>query len=177
MSSIPDNCEQSGHAGDISKKEAGAGILPSHGNSNTCANLGYPLISTSQAFPWTFQGKQRMDDPLWFSICKGSIKSEKQLYDSDYSRSTPAYQSPLRHHRRGASQHREVKETLDARSEYTNNEKDGKAEHHINQYLIKDEIGRGSFGAVHVAVDQYGKEYVRSPGDYSRKYMELIIYH
>jgi len=53
-----------------------------------------------------------------------------------------------------------VKETLDARSEYTNNEEDGKGEHHINQYLIKDEIGRGSFGAVHYAVDQYGKEYV-----------------
>jgi [calcium/calmodulin-dependent protein kinase] kinase len=53
-----------------------------------------------------------------------------------------------------------VKETLNARSEYTNNEEDGKGEHHINQYLIKDEIGRGSFGAVHYAVDQYGKEYV-----------------
>ncbi len=73
--------------------------------------------------------------------------------------SLPAYQSPLRHHRRGASVHREVKETLDARSEYTNNEEDGKAEHHINQYVIKDEIGRGSFGAVHLAVDQYGIEY------------------
>lgn len=41
-----------------------------------------------------------------------------------------------------------------------NNEEDGKAEHHINQYIIKDEIGRGSFGAVHLAVDQYGKEFV-----------------
>lgn len=49
---------------------------------------------------------------------------------------------------------------MNARSEYTNNEEDGKAEHHLNQYLIKDEIGRGSFGAVHLAVDQYGKEYV-----------------
>lgn len=36
---------------------------------------------------------------------------------------------------------------------------DGTAEHRINQYVIKQEIGRGSFGAVHVAVDQYGKEY------------------
>jgi [calcium/calmodulin-dependent protein kinase] kinase len=53
-----------------------------------------------------------------------------------------------------------VKETHNARSEYTNNETDGKAEHHLNQYLIKDEIGRGSFGAVHFAVDQYGKEFV-----------------
>lgn len=73
--------------------------------------------------------------------------------------STPAYQSPLRHHRRTPSKHREVKETLNARSEYTNNEDDGKGEHHINQYIIKDEIGRGSFGAVHLAVDQYGTEY------------------
>ncbi|KAG4416436.1 hypothetical protein IFR04_010414 [Cadophora malorum] len=73
--------------------------------------------------------------------------------------SSPAYQSPLRHHRRNPSQHREVKETLNARSAYTNNQTDGRAEHHINQYIIKDEIGRGSFGAVHLAVDQYGTEY------------------
>jgi [calcium/calmodulin-dependent protein kinase] kinase len=53
-----------------------------------------------------------------------------------------------------------VKETLNARSEYTNNEEDGKAELHLNQYVIKEEIGRGSFGAVHLAVDQYGIEYV-----------------
>jgi calcium/calmodulin-dependent protein kinase kinase 2 len=53
-----------------------------------------------------------------------------------------------------------VKETLNAESKYTNNEEDGRAEHHINQYIIKDEIGRGSFGAVHLAVDQYGQEYV-----------------
>ncbi|KAH6715327.1 BcCMK3, calcium/calmodulin-dependent protein kinase [Leptodontidium sp. MPI-SDFR-AT-0119] len=86
--------------------------------------------------------------------------------DSDLERphllqhlSAPAYQSPLRHHRRTPSQHREVKETLNARSAYTNNETDGRAEHHINQYIIKDEIGRGSFGAVHLAVDQYGTEY------------------
>ena len=74
--------------------------------------------------------------------------------------STPAYQSPLRHHRRHPSQQRTIKETLNAKSEYTNNEEDGKAEHRINQYIIKDEIGRGSFGAVHLAVDQYGTEYV-----------------
>jgi [calcium/calmodulin-dependent protein kinase] kinase len=51
-------------------------------------------------------------------------------------------------------------ETLNARSEYTNSEDDGTAQHRINQYIIKQEIGRGSFGAVHLAVDQYGKEYV-----------------
>lgn len=73
--------------------------------------------------------------------------------------STPTYQSPLRHHRRTPSQHREVKETLNARSEYTNSEDDGRAEHRINQYIIGEEIGRGSFGAVHLAKDQYGNEY------------------
>ncbi|QSS65946.1 calcium/calmodulin-dependent protein kinase [Histoplasma capsulatum] len=51
------------------------------------------------------------------------------------------------------------KETLNARSEYTNSHDDGTAEHRINQYLIKQEIGRGSFGAVHLAIDQYGHEY------------------
>ncbi|KAL8734918.1 MAG: hypothetical protein Q9166_001270 [cf. Caloplaca sp. 2 TL-2023] len=52
-----------------------------------------------------------------------------------------------------------VKETLHARSEYTNSEDDGGAVHRINQYIIKQEIGRGSFGAVHLAVDQHGNEY------------------
>ncbi|QDS69995.1 hypothetical protein FKW77_003323 [Venturia effusa] len=75
--------------------------------------------------------------------------------------STPTYQSPLRHHTRLPSHtnKRRVKETLNARSEYSNSEDDGTAEHRINQYLIKDEIGRGSFGAVHLAVDQFGDEY------------------
>ncbi|KAA8625226.1 SPS1 Serine threonine protein kinase [Pyrenophora tritici-repentis] len=73
--------------------------------------------------------------------------------------STPAYQSPLRHHKRAASSTRRVKETFNARSEYSNSEDDGSAQHRINQYLVKQEIGRGSFGAVHLAVDQYGNEY------------------
>ncbi|KAH8821671.1 BcCMK3, calcium/calmodulin-dependent protein kinase [Xylogone sp. PMI_703] len=73
--------------------------------------------------------------------------------------SVSPYPSPLRHHRRTPSYHREIKETLNARSAYMNNLYDGKPEHHINQYIIKDEIGRGSFGAVHLAVDQYGQEY------------------
>ncbi|GME46480.1 Calcium/calmodulin-dependent protein kinase kinase 1 [Neofusicoccum parvum] len=50
-------------------------------------------------------------------------------------------------------------ETLNARSEYSNSEDDGTAQHRINQYIIDQEIGRGSFGAVHVAEDQYGQEY------------------
>lgn len=53
-----------------------------------------------------------------------------------------------------------LQETLNARSEYTTSQDDGKAEHRINQYVIKQEIGRGSFGAVHLAADQYGNEYV-----------------
>ncbi len=56
-----------------------------------------------------------------------------------------------------------MKETLHARSEYTNSEDDGCAVHRINQYIMKQEIGRGSFGAVHLAVDQHGQEYVRAP--------------
>ncbi|KAJ5661568.1 uncharacterized protein N7477_009184 [Penicillium maclennaniae] len=54
---------------------------------------------------------------------------------------------------------RPVKETLDARSEYTTSQDDGTSEHHINQYIIRQEIGRGSFGAVHLAADQFGNEY------------------
>ncbi|RYP80380.1 hypothetical protein DL770_006248 [Monosporascus sp. CRB-9-2] len=68
------------------------------------------------------------------------------------------FPSPMRHHRRTPSQHREVKETLNARTEYTCDETEG-TQHRINQYVIKDEIGRGSYGAVHLAVDQYGNEF------------------
>jgi len=53
-----------------------------------------------------------------------------------------------------------VQESLNARSEYITSQDDGVAEHRINQYIIKQEIGRGSFGAVHLAIDQYGHEYV-----------------
>ncbi|KAL2866290.1 putative calcium/calmodulin dependent protein kinase [Aspergillus lucknowensis] len=73
--------------------------------------------------------------------------------------STPSFESPQRHHRRDPVVRRPVKETLNARSEYTLSQDDGTAEHRINQYVIRQEIGRGSFGAVHVAVDQYGYEY------------------
>ena len=52
-----------------------------------------------------------------------------------------------------------MKETLHAHSEYSNSQDDGGAVHRINQYIIKQEIGRGSFGAVHLAVDQHGTEY------------------
>ncbi|KAL0930902.1 CAMKK/META protein kinase [Colletotrichum truncatum] len=69
------------------------------------------------------------------------------------------FQSPLRHHRRTPSAHREVKETLDAVTEYGSEGQDGRSHHRINQYIIKEEIGRGSYGAVHLATDQFGTEY------------------
>ncbi|KAL8805880.1 MAG: hypothetical protein Q9182_001661 [Xanthomendoza sp. 2 TL-2023] len=76
--------------------------------------------------------------------------------------SLPTYESPLRHHRRHASSAKPVKETLHARSEYTNSEDDGGAIHRINQYIIKQEIGRGSFGAVHLAaVKEFSKSRLR----------------
>lgn len=80
-------------------------------------------------------------------------------------RSAPAYQSPLRHHRRAPSRSKGVKETLNARSHYGSSDDDGGSVHRINQYSIKQEIGRGSFGAVHLAVDQYGNEYVSRYGN------------
>ncbi|KAG5994428.1 hypothetical protein E4U43_003239, partial [Claviceps pusilla] len=52
-----------------------------------------------------------------------------------------------------------IAETLDARVEFTDNETDGRTYHRINQYVIIEEIGRGSYGAVHRATDQYGNEY------------------
>ncbi|KAI0901938.1 Pkinase-domain-containing protein [Annulohypoxylon nitens] len=71
----------------------------------------------------------------------------------------PNFPSPMRHHRRTPSQHREVKETLNAKTEYTSDELDGRSQQAINQYIIKEEIGRGSYGAVHLATDQFGTEY------------------
>jgi [calcium/calmodulin-dependent protein kinase] kinase len=52
------------------------------------------------------------------------------------------------------------KETLDARVEFLSDENDGRTHHRINQYIIQDEIGRGSYGAVHLGTDQFGNEYV-----------------
>lgn len=67
--------------------------------------------------------------------------------------------SPLRHHQRTPSIGRApIKETLDASVSYEDDE-DGSSGIRINQYLLKDEIGRGSFGAVHLAVDQEGQKY------------------
>lgn len=73
--------------------------------------------------------------------------------------SVPSYQSPLRHHRRTSSRTQRVKETLDAHSHYGSSSDDGSAINRVNQYIIKQEIGRGSFGSVHLAEDQYGTEF------------------
>lgn len=62
-------------------------------------------------------------------------------------------------------------ETLNARSEYYTSQDDGTAEHRINQYVIKQEIGRGSFGAVHLATDQFGNEYVLAPAQHHLGYL------
>lgn len=53
-----------------------------------------------------------------------------------------------------------VQETLDARVEFMSDESDGRTHHRINQYVIQDEIGRGSYGIVHLGTDQFGTEYV-----------------
>lgn len=67
--------------------------------------------------------------------------------------------SPLRHHQRTPSANKRIKETRNARSQYTNSEDDGASQRRINQYVIEQEIGRGSFGSVHLAIDQFGQEY------------------
>ncbi|EFX03156.1 calcium calmodulin-dependent protein kinase [Grosmannia clavigera kw1407] len=71
----------------------------------------------------------------------------------------PVYHSPIRQHRRTPSHHREVKETLNAVSEFADDEEDGLAHHKINQYTIISLLGRGSYGSVHLATDQYGQEF------------------
>lgn len=81
----------------------------------------------------------------------------------------------MRHHKRAPSRSKDVKETLNARSHYGSSDEDGPSVHRINQYVIKQEIGRGSFGAVHLALDQFGNEYVSGTsaiGIYSRQHIE-----
>ncbi|OBR13618.1 Calcium calmodulin dependent protein kinase [Colletotrichum higginsianum IMI 349063] len=60
--------------------------------------------------------------------------------------------------RTGHATHQE-QETLNAVTEYGAESHDGSSHHRINQYIIKQEIGRGSYGAVHLATDQFGTEY------------------
>ncbi|KAL0637204.1 hypothetical protein Q9L58_003854 [Maublancomyces gigas] len=77
-------------------------------------------------------------------------------------------QSPLRHHRRTTSVGRPpIRETLNACVTY-DEEEDGVQGVRINQYTIKQEIGRGSFGAVHLAEDQEGHQYAMKEFSKSR---------
>lgn len=66
--------------------------------------------------------------------------------------------SPLRHHQRTASAQRMIKETKIARSDHIDSEEDEGSVRRINQFVILQEIGRGSFGIVHLATDQYNHE-------------------
>ncbi|RGP61883.1 camkk camkk-meta kinase [Fusarium longipes] len=50
-------------------------------------------------------------------------------------------------------------ETLDAQTQFGDEDADGVSHHRVNQYTILEEIGRGSYGAVHLAKDQFGQEY------------------
>ncbi|KAI9799703.1 MAG: hypothetical protein M1825_004438 [Sarcosagium campestre] len=96
----------------------------------------------------------------------------------DRRKSNDAYKAPTSHHRRNRSAPRQVKaclsdtlsalETLNAQSQYSNSDDDGQAMHRINQYVVKQELGRGSFGAVHLAVDQHGTEYAMKEFSKSR---------
>jgi calcium/calmodulin-dependent protein kinase kinase 2 len=117
------------HPRSHSEAEAAAGIVPSHGISIKLPDDSHP---SSRPLP-----VKHMSAPT-----------------------TPSpYKSPIRHHQRQPSKSKEVKETLNARSHYGSSDDDGASVHRINQYIIKQEIGRGSFGAVHLACDQYGGEY------------------
>ncbi|KAI7359844.1 Pkinase-domain-containing protein [Hortaea werneckii] len=119
------------HPRSHSGAEAAAGIVPSHGISiNLPDSSGGLHPSSSRPHP-----VRHMSAPA------------------------PMYQSPIRHHKRAPSKSTGVKTTLNARSHYGSSDDDGGAVHRINQYIIKQEIGRGSFGAVHLAADQFGNEY------------------
>ncbi|PKY05392.1 Pkinase-domain-containing protein [Aspergillus campestris IBT 28561] len=96
-----------------------------------------------------------------FPLKDASRKAQRPTIRPVRYTSTPSssFESPRRHHHRNPIARRPVKETLNARSEYRTSQDDGTAEHRINQYVIKQEIGRGSFGAVHLASDQFGNEF------------------
>ncbi|TGJ77555.1 hypothetical protein E0Z10_g10718 [Xylaria hypoxylon] len=58
-----------------------------------------------------------------------------------------------------ASQADSVPTSRSQNAKYTNDDIDGRSHNTVNQYEIGDEIGRGSYGAVHLATDQFGNEY------------------
>ncbi len=55
-------------------------------------------------------------------------------------------------------------------------ESDGRTHYRINQYTIQDEIGRGSYGAVHVGTDQFGNEFVNKLCAASHQIQLLTIF-
>lgn len=55
-----------------------------------------------------------------------------------------------------------LQETLDAHTQFPSEDVGG-SHHRVNQYTIMEEIGRGSYGAVHLAKDQFGQEFVSPP--------------
>nr|OQO24751.1 hypothetical protein B0A51_14032 [Rachicladosporium sp. CCFEE 5018] len=75
--------------------------------------------------------------------------------------SLPTYASPIRHDQRHPPRKEGVKTTLTAASHRgsRNGDDDERNVNRINQYEVKEEIGRGSCSAVHRAVGQYGIEY------------------
>ncbi|KAF3908742.1 hypothetical protein AA313_de0207800 [Arthrobotrys entomopaga] len=111
-------------------------------------------------------------EPLPIDSSTGAIATQEIVYDgtNQSGQSTPTgrppvhrhmsspatlFRSPTRHHKRTHSTPRRVvKETLDASMQYNEND-----DRRINQYIIKQEIGRGSFGSVHLATDQDGIDY------------------
>ncbi|TKA28895.1 hypothetical protein B0A50_03306 [Salinomyces thailandicus] len=119
------------HPRSHSEAEANAGVVATHGISINLPDSGVGLHpSTTRPHP-----VKHMSAPA------------------------PMYQSPIRHHRRAPSKSKSVKTTLNARSHYGSSDDDGASVHRINQYVVKQEIGRGSFGAVHLAQDQFGNEF------------------
>ncbi|KJZ78971.1 hypothetical protein HIM_01744 [Hirsutella minnesotensis 3608] len=112
-----------------------------------------PATTSSLQSPrFTFDGPQQGD----------VVDATEPLNAATASHDSPrlrTFASPMRHHKRTPSAHREIKETLDARVEFASDETDGRTYHRINQYVIMEEIGRGSYGAVHLAADQFGNEF------------------
>ncbi|KAM7207379.1 Protein kinase-like domain containing protein [Naviculisporaceae sp. PSN 640] len=139
----------------------------SHSQPNTFTLPLRPRVSNLDATMMAAAPKTATMPPVGLSSPGISVEfhgDPTATYDLPEVRSAPAdvqkFQSPMRHHKRTPSTHFEVKETLNARSEYTGDDGDGiGGNHRINQYVIKQEIGRGSYGAVHLATDQFGNEF------------------
>ncbi|EWC45054.1 hypothetical protein DRE_06193 [Drechslerella stenobrocha 248] len=112
---------------------------------NYVATAPAPIDAASGSY--TVPGEAFEDDSVPVTPTTGRPPVSRQM-------SSPAtlFRSPTRHHKRTQSMpRRTVKETLDASMQYNEND-----DRRINQYVIKQEIGRGSFGSVHLATDRDG---------------------